>query len=487
MAELRAFGYIRVSKEREDMHSPEIQRSEISRYCEQKGYRLLKWFEDLDISGRINGDGRPALKAMLERAVDGEADVIVCYRIDRLSREPAHHYAVLGLLKDAGVRVDSVHQPHEDSPEGEFLWGLNAILAQYESLKLGKRLRDMHRQLARSGRWHGGVLPYGWRRVKDERGVRLELEPETAAVRRRIHELYQGGWSCVRIARDLNERGVRTMKGTTWSDGLVYQMLLSPYQTGKRLVDGELVGGGNIEPLLEEETYRRTLELLRARHKRRGRTPSQPLSSRLLRCASCGGAMVIEYWKSSGEPVPRYRCQGRRQGTCERGVMIKQAVLLPYVEEKLLERIQRMTRRAPKPKQATAPTLVLVPAAEELEKARESLARLHAMYAEGDLAENEYQRARRLQRQKVEKLEARLKKATEKVEDTARSELLAVYWEDLARLTLEAFRSLSVQAQRDIYDLVVKRISVSPAPVAGWKRRKGREFPVSERVRIEWR
>src|SRR5690606_7639563 len=120
----------------------------------------------------------------------GECDTVVVYRVDRLSREPADYYAITAMLREAGVAIDAAAQPKEASPEGELLWDLSAILARYESLKLGARLKDMHRRLATQGRWSGGIVPYGWRRVRDENRTRLVLEPEEARWRRWIHEQY---------------------------------------------------------------------------------------------------------------------------------------------------------------------------------------------------------------------------------------------------------------------------------------------------------
>lgn len=142
---VRAFGYIRVSEAREGMISPEIQQDEVSRYCIGKGWTVLEWFRDLDISGRT--DKRPALQEMIRRAQDGECDVVVFYRIDRLSREPMHHYAILHALREAGVGVDSVGLPADGTAEGEFMWDLSAALAKLESLRHGKRIRDAHRRM----------------------------------------------------------------------------------------------------------------------------------------------------------------------------------------------------------------------------------------------------------------------------------------------------------------------------------------------------
>ena len=74
----RAFLYVRVSKEREDGVSPEIQESEARAYCERKGWVIIEVFRDLDLSAsRLPPERRPALQEMLRRAEDGECDVVV--------------------------------------------------------------------------------------------------------------------------------------------------------------------------------------------------------------------------------------------------------------------------------------------------------------------------------------------------------------------------------------------------------------------------
>ena len=152
------------------MISPEIQRDEISRYCDKKGWEVSEWFQDLDLSGRAwDRKKRKGLDDLLGRALAGECDAVVFYRIDRLSREEADLHAMLAALQRAGVICDSPGNPNDGSPEASLLWSISAALAKYESVRLGARLKDAHKKLARMGRWSGGPVPWGWRRVRDER------------------------------------------------------------------------------------------------------------------------------------------------------------------------------------------------------------------------------------------------------------------------------------------------------------------------------
>jgi hypothetical protein len=77
------------------------------------------------------------------------------------------------------------------------------------------RLKDAHRKLARMARWPGGPVPWGWRRVQDEQGVRLVADEQLRLTRLWMHEKYQQGWALRRIARALNEQGVPTRDSCT--------------------------------------------------------------------------------------------------------------------------------------------------------------------------------------------------------------------------------------------------------------------------------
>ena len=474
---MRTFAYIRVSKERDDMISPEIQRDEIDRYCRQKGWEVAEWFQDLDLSGRLGPEDRPALQELLRRAQDRDCDAVVFYRIDRLSREPAHHYAILASLREAGVHVDSVGLPADDTPEGAFMWDLSAALAKLESLRLGKRLRDMHRRLATEGRWSGGIVPYGWRRAQDDRGSRLVLEPDEARWRRWIHEQYQRGWSCLRIARYLNDHGVPTRKGGPWSDGLVWNMLRSPYQVGARRTDEGLKAGGNVEPLLTQEVYERTAALMQIRHKRRGRTGSHAIPARIVRCGNCGGPMLSGSTHGPYGKKTVYHCARRKMGACDRGVTIRYEILLPFVEKRLFQHLRG--GRAVRPRRQGEG---LAPLVEELERVRESRGRLVLMRAEGQSGEAEFQSARTLQRKRQEKLETRLDRMSRQLEGDVRQTLLDAAWSDLGQLTVETWPALSLQAKRDIIELIIDQIVVDPATG-----RDASHMPAEKRVRIRWR
>lgn len=451
------------------MVSPGIQRDEIEKYATDKGWTIVGWFEDLDISGRT--DERPGLQAMLRDATGGAADVVVFYRIDRLSREERDFHAILATLQRAGVHCDSVGNPNDGSPESGLIWSISAALAKYESVRLGGRIRDSHKRLARLGRWGGGPVPFGWRRVRDEDGPRLDVDEEEARWRRWIHQRYWDGASTHEIARDLNVRsGVRPRSGGWWTNGIVRAMLVAPIQIGARDAEGELVTGGNIEPLLPEADYQRTLALVPARSRRRGKRTAVVCETALFRCGTCGGPMHMQYVR--GKPI--YYCSSRNRGACELGVAINVDRACDTVEAAVLARVRRM--RPGRAHKRPAVTAKAREAGATLSRAREAVARLSLMFAAGEMTEREFMDARRLARERVERAEEDLRAIERAAEAEAGREALEALWADLGGLSEETWRSLSVAVRRQIVGMLVAHVVVSPG-----------RLPAVERCAITWR
>lgn len=312
---MRAYAYVRVSKARDEMISPEIQRDEITRFANQKGWTIVGWYEDLDLSGRAWDRGRrEGLNRLLDDALAGGCDVVLFYKIDRLAREEEDFHAILAALRRSGIHCDSPGNPNDGSPESALIWSISAALAKYESVKIGSRIRDAHRRLRSTGRWHGGPVPFGFRLERGENGSQLVADPEEQQVRLWIHDRYHRGWGGQRIARDLNKRGVPTQRGSTWERATVEAILFRPSQVGARDVEGELVFGGNIEAIVPLETYEKTLVIRESRRRRpqTGRPPRVPLTGRHVRCGTCGGRLYARYQHTP--PVLYYTCNGRTQG-----------------------------------------------------------------------------------------------------------------------------------------------------------------------------
>jgi site-specific DNA recombinase len=99
---MKAFGYVRLSKDVEGTTSPQRQREAIERLCADRGWELVKTFEDIDVSA-FNGTHRPGFMAMMDRL--DETDALVFWRLDRLSRSTVEAGQIAEACKAAAVNL----------------------------------------------------------------------------------------------------------------------------------------------------------------------------------------------------------------------------------------------------------------------------------------------------------------------------------------------------------------------------------------------
>jgi DNA invertase Pin-like site-specific DNA recombinase len=459
---LRAYAYVRVSDVSEGGVSPAVQHDEIERFCGERGYAVLEWFEDLDLSAfRLPPEKRPALQQMLRQAEDGGCDVVVFYRIDRFARRVEDHMAMRASLEESGVKVDSVGLPWDDSPEGRFMWDLSASLAALESRRLGKRMRDVHRRIASVGGWHGGVTPFGYQHV----GKGLTVDATEAGWLRFMHERYQEGWTYFRIARHLQDAHVQTKCGGEWRQATVRQLLRNAAAAGGRLVDGHLVAG--YEPAVAPEVWERTQRLMNARrHEPREHSSRRWLmNGHTVRCGTCGGPLGIR-WNTGAYA---YHCQRRGDGLCSSGPNMRVALVETYTVEKLLRRL----RSAPAPRRDTRTHHDIEGVVQELERATEALTRLTVLLAEGNIGAGEHRTARDRLLAKRQGLERRLEQAVRVEESDVRSHARQAMLAEVSGLDAEGWEAMTFEGRRDLLRLFVARVVVNPRGAG-------------PRVRVEW-
>ena len=455
-----AFGYVRVSKEKAGQVSPSVQRNAIAETAELRRWEVVRYFEDIDKSATRNRPLElPGFSMMVELALQGGAEAILFYRVDRAVREHSGEFDILvARLKQAGVEVGFTNRQYDNTPEGQFAFDLDIALSRLEVRRLGSRMKDMHAQLARQGKYAGNQPPFGWERIRDPDGQqRLVLAPAEAAWRAQAHEWYQAGWNLRQIARELNGQGVETRRGAEWTAASVRRMLDRPMQVGARVLDGEEYSTGRIEPLISRETYERTMALLEARKGRSvsGRPSERPIPPGLLVCGTCGARLYAGKTAASSRDgaVTYYSCTSRtRGGLCVKGPYIRESVVLAKVEPQLMAELARITLRAKR--DPAAPDVA--PLRAEAEVIEISLGRLACAYAEGSLPESEYLRASDMQRRKLAKIHERIRRTIGELEKAAlRSALGPV------RLTPELWGLLPTDAKQQLYALAIERIIVN--------------------------
>ena len=278
------------------------------------GWRVIpKRYDDGGFSGgNVN---RPALKALMRDIENGEVDVVVVYKIDRLSRSLGDFTDLSKIFERHNVSFVSVTQQIDTSnAAGRMMLNILMSFAQFEREMTSDRIRDKIYATRKKGLWSGGMIPFGYKTVDK----RLVPDPVTAPVVRHVFARYAESASAKLVASDLQKKfGPRTFgskKGgdPTWRMMHVYRILRNPVYKGELLhrATGEIFHGLH-EPLVDAalwEDCRRILD------ESAGLQPSAhretvAILKGLVRCGHCGGAMAPVFTvKRKGLRYSYYRC-----------------------------------------------------------------------------------------------------------------------------------------------------------------------------------
>lgn len=148
-------------------------------------------FEDEGYSGK--NMNRPQFQLMMKAAKEKKLSGIVCYRLDRISRNVGDFSILIDELNDFNMTFESINEKFDTStPMGKAMMYICSIFAQLERETIAERIKDNMHELAKTGRWLGGATPTGYEskkiveRVnvngKDMTAYKLELIPEEAEI-----------------------------------------------------------------------------------------------------------------------------------------------------------------------------------------------------------------------------------------------------------------------------------------------------------------
>lgn len=451
----RAVAYIRVSKERDEMISPELQATAIADHCARLGYVLVETLSDIDSTGRF------WKRRQVERAVamieGGEADVLVVWKVSRVARNRRDWAIAVDRVESAGGRLESATEPLDATTStGRLARGMLAEFAAFESERIGDTWRETHARRLKAGLPINGKARWGYTYANG----RHSPDPEVAPVLAEVYRRYVAGESVYALVRWLNAEGHRTAAGYTaggpgpWSDRTLRRMLDSGFGAGILQV-GDRHQLGTHEPVIDAATWRAYLAARESRRVVRSSERSVYVLSGLVRC-HCGAAMTSS---SKTGATPRLRCtaakeQGRHPGGYVEMHIVESAVLrwleqhaadvTTAAQAKLAQ--QRRTRRAVTDVKALARDVV------EIDK---QLAKLTRQYVADVIPEKAYVDSRDELTAERDALARRLRQA-EAEADAAPSGIIA-------RQLAEEWATLAVEHRRTLLRQLIERVDVGPA------------------------
>ncbi len=292
--ELRVALYTRISTDETNQpYSLGAQKDRLEAYvATQPGWRVVARYVDQASGKNLE---RPGLGVARRAASRAEYDLLLVYRVDRLSRNLLLLAKLIEELAEAHVAFRSATEPFDSSTApGRMMLQMLGVFAEFERASIVERIGAGLERKARRGEWTVGSYPFGYTKTPGE--VNLRPDPATAAVVSEIFRRYvEGREGSAAIASWLNERGLRTSRGRPWSRPSVLTVLRSRSYLGLVPYRGAWHPGGH-PPLVEATLFEAAQQILRARALRpalRRTNPTNYLLSGLpLICARCGHHFV---------------------------------------------------------------------------------------------------------------------------------------------------------------------------------------------------
>jgi site-specific DNA recombinase len=256
--------YTRVSTDQgleQDFNSLDAQYDAAEAYIRSQvhaGWTLIRArYDDGGYSG--GSTDRPALQQLLADVKARKVDVIVVYKVDRLTRSLADFAKLVELFDGHGVSFVSVTQQFNTTTSmGRLTLNVLLSFAQFEREVTSERIRDKIAASKRKGLWVGGIAPLGYA-TKDRKIVVVEAEAERV---RTIFRRYLELGSLNLLMADLRERGIvtkvrslktgRTVGGIPFTRGPLAHLLRNRFYIGEVAFKGEVLPGE--QPAILEES-----------------------------------------------------------------------------------------------------------------------------------------------------------------------------------------------------------------------------------------
>jgi site-specific DNA recombinase len=276
-----------------------------------EGWRVVEAaYDDGGLSGGTME--RPALQRLLQDIGAGRIDIVVVYKVDRLTRSLMDFAKIVSLFDRHNVSFVAVTQQfNTTSSMGRLTLNILLSFAQFEREVTGERIRDKIAASKRKGMWMGGVTPLGY----DVRNRKLVVNEAEAASVCLIYRRYRELGSVRLLKDDLDRRGIRSKRrtyadatqagGMSFARGALYALLSNPIYIGEIAHKGMRYPGQH-DAIVDRPVWDAVQEQLREnraeRSNRAGKVAPSPLAGKLF--DESGGRLTPSHARKDGK---RYR------------------------------------------------------------------------------------------------------------------------------------------------------------------------------------
>lgn len=311
--------YVRVStiEQAEEGYSIAVQTEKLKSYCFARGWDVYFTYTDPGFSG--SNMNRPALQRMFNDIKSGNLDIVLVYKLDRLSRSQRDTlYMIEDIFLKNGIDFVSMTENFDTStPLGRAMIGILSVFAQLEREQIKERLAMGNMARASSGLWHGGSgAPIGYDYIN---GLLIVNEYEAMQIQL-IFDLFLRGYTFHGIKTELQKRNYKNKYGSWKNASIISKVLQNTTYIGMVRYAGEEYAGQHkaiISLDVWQAAQNRLKEVIRGlSDHQKSPFKATKLLTGLIWCGDCGARYFFHGVKRknvTGEPVyyEYYMCYTR--------------------------------------------------------------------------------------------------------------------------------------------------------------------------------
>lgn len=422
-----AAAYLRVSDERQDEFSPDSQLKLIRDYCSRNDMTLpdeLVFYDDGISAKSVKKRKQFNEMIALAKQKNPPFSVILVWKFSRFARNQEESIVYKSMLKKNGVDVISVSEPIQDNPFGGLIERIIEWMDEYYLIRLSDEVRRGMTERATRG-LPNTHAPFGYKMKDGE----YEADENTAKWVRKIFEWYSEGVTKRQIAMRLRDLDVRNQNNNYLDHRNVDYILNNPVYLGyvrwnphnrtssaRKFGDStDIVVKSTHEPLISEETWKKTQELLMMDEKKypyKAKTSAQKnryMLRGLVKCSNCGATLVF-----SQAGLASLQCNFYSKGKCKVSHSVKMEIIEQMVIEQMKADIRAMQFTLKPDFKREKPSDVSVDYNKLINTERAKLERAKLAYQDGVDTLEEYKAAKQRIEAKIIELEEEQQKELQK-------------------------------------------------------------------------
>lgn len=252
---IKCAAYARFSSDNQREESIDAQMRYITTFAAERNYEITKFYIDRAHSGRnLNC---PAMQQLIKDSESGDFTVILCHKMDRISRNVQDVFYLVDTLQSRGIRIISTYEQFQATPSGRSMLSISSSINQYYSENLASEVEKGQRENALKELSNGGIGCLGYN-IVDKKYV---INEEEAKAVKLIFQMAGEGYGYNSIIDKLNNLGYKTKVGRPFGKNSLYSILNNEKYAGTFVFNK--IARGNFRGKRNSHKYKPESEIIR--------------------------------------------------------------------------------------------------------------------------------------------------------------------------------------------------------------------------------